>query len=77
MIETHKTNSFYQSAPDRNNPILSRTLEDEPVNEKLIRGMQALEATAERLIQVHGRMITNGHLYADAVEMILNDRRKI
>ena len=68
MIETHKPHPVYQSVPIPDNSILSRTLADEPMNEKLIRGLQALDVSHKRLVDVTTRMIETGNRYCDTVD---------
>lgn len=40
MIETPNTTPYYQSPRDEYNPLLYRTVRDEPINEKRIRGIE-------------------------------------
>ena len=54
------------------NTIIFRTLQDEPGNEHLIRGIQKLNDSSDRLINAHARMIQAGNYYCDQVQRILN-----
>ena len=53
------------------NTLLSRTLQDEPINEKIIRGLQDLNAAHERMMKVTMQMIASGHEYCDLVDRIM------
>lgn len=50
------------------NTILFRTRQNEPGNEKLIRGLQALDVSHKRLVEVTTRMIETGNRYCDTVD---------
>lgn len=49
------------------NTIIFRTLQDEPGNEKLIRGLQSLNDSSDRLIDAHKQMIQAGQRYINMV----------
>lgn len=53
------------------NSIILRTLADEPMNEKLIRGLQALDVSHKRLVEVTTRMIETGNQYCDTVNELM------
>ena len=53
------------------NTLLYRTLQDEPDNEKIIRGLQALDVSHKRLVEVTTRMIETGNRYCDTVDELM------
>lgn len=56
------------------NTLLFRTLQDEPGNEHLIRGIQRLNKSSDRLINSHAKMIQAGNYYCDQMQQILQGK---
>lgn len=52
------------------NTLLSRTLQDEPINEKLIRGLQGYVSAQQAFVWEAGKVMKSGNRLCDIVEAV-------